>query len=124
MSNVVKFPGQEEPVPDNVVNFPDAAQREAVKPVRRGKRNPRNRLTLGQWCMVSISVLFMVVRYAAAISLQLALTIPLAVVGGFRWLICFFSMMALIVTWFVSTTMNGKLSPSEIHNVNTVYLDV
>lgn len=123
MNNIVKFPGQEEePVPDNVVSFPDANQREAVNPVRRGKVNPRKPHSFGAGCAVTAKMLFMGLRYAAAISLQLALTIPLAVIGGFRWLICFFSMMALIVTWFVSTTMNGKLSLSEIHNVNTAYL--
>lgn len=123
MSNIVKFPGQEEePVPDNLVAFPDASEREAVKPVRRDKVNPRERLSFLAGCAVSAKVLFMGIRYAAALALHLALTIPLAVLSGFRWLICFFSMMALIGTWFVSTTMNGKLSPSEIHNVNTVYL--
>ncbi|MDT3268709.1 hypothetical protein QNL75_27010 [Pseudomonas amygdali pv. morsprunorum] len=123
MSNIVKFPGHDQDqVPDNVVSFPDARERGATKPVRRGGATPHKTRSFWAVCASSAKVLFRGIRYAAAISVQLALILPLAVISGFQRLICVFSMMALIGTWSVSMVMHGKLSPAELHNVNTIYL--
>ena len=133
MSNIVKFPGQEEQqAPSNVVSFPDASQREAVKPTHQGLRskhsrvsasneNPQKTRSLWSMCLVTVAVLFTGMRYAAAIAFHLSLVLPLAVVSGFRWLICFFSMMALMGTWIVSSVMARHLTEAQHSHVHTIY---
>lgn len=119
MSNIVKFPGQEEEsVPDNLVRFASKAEIAA----HEGKARAKQRRSFFGGCAVSAKVLFKGLRYAAAISLHLSLTIPLAVIGGFRWLICFFSMMALIGTWIFNAVMSRQLSEAQRGDVDTIYL--
>ncbi|RMN01657.1 hypothetical protein [Pseudomonas savastanoi] len=114
MSNVVKFPGQEdEPVPDNVVSFPDAKQRKVCKPVRRGKGNPRKKRSFGTLCWSVVKALFKSVRYAAAFVLFMALAVPLGVLHSFKGLITFFGVVtSAILYWhdgltYVHTTKVG-----------------
>ncbi|KPW66676.1 hypothetical protein ALO82_200333 [Pseudomonas syringae pv. broussonetiae] len=101
MSNVVKFPGQEDdPVPDNVVSFPDAKQRKACTPVRRGKGNPRKNRSFGTLCWSVVKVLFKAVRYAAAFVLFMAVAVPLGVLHSFKGLITFFGFVTSAILYW------------------------
>ncbi|KPX86345.1 hypothetical protein [Pseudomonas meliae] len=101
MSNVVKFPGQEDdPIPDNVVIFPDAKQRKVCKPVRRGKGNPRKNRSFGTLCWSVVKVLFKAVRYAAAFVLFMAVAVPLGVLHSFKGLITFFGFVTSAILYW------------------------
>ncbi|RMR11239.1 hypothetical protein ALP90_200240 [Pseudomonas amygdali pv. ulmi] len=101
MSNIVKFPGQEEePVPDNVVSLAEARERNPVNPVRLSKVNPRKNRSFGTLCWWVVKALFKAVRYAAAFVLFMALAVPLGGLHSFKGVITFFGVVTSAILYW------------------------
>lgn len=113
MTNVVKFPGQENAQKNNVVRFPASEDRGA----QSEKHNQKNTSVKAR-SKHAARIVFNALRMTVAVVLQALIVVGLNILYSFRKLITFMAMLGMAVTYYsqgITYVADSKGTPATIY---------
>ena len=120
MTNVVKFPGQEDAPKNNVVLFPSSKKEGPMNSPATGRKPTQKNNSVKAPCKLVAKTIFNVMRLTLAVVLQVLMVGVLNILYGFRKLITFMAVLGMAVTYYsqgVTYVADAKGNPATIYTL-------